>query len=74
MNEERKEVPKELAELKFYEGGLVSLGWAVDFLKKAKMKGLSINEIEEVILKKHGMMADLYMKAWRDYRAVQEVE
>jgi len=67
-----RELPKEFAEMKFYEGGLIILGWAIDFIKKAESKGLSLEVVEDVMRRKHSMMANLYLKAWRDYKEVSE--
>lgn len=68
-----RDLPKAYTEVKYYEGGLIILGWAIDFLKKAENKGLRLEEVEEVFRNKHGMLANLYMKAWRDYRELKEV-
>ena len=68
-----EEIPKSMAEMKFYEGGLIALGWAIDFIEKMKSKGMDIEEIEEGIRNKHSIYANQYMKAWKIYRDMAEV-
>ena len=65
-----RDLPKDLEQMKFYEGCLVALGWAIDFIEKMKSKGMDIEEIEKGIKTKHGIYANLYTRAWKRYNGV----